>query len=71
MTALEKAVEHCGGALALADKAGVSKATVYFWLSGKRNVGAKSAKRIEQATNGAVSCAELCPDVFGEAPQAA
>ena len=63
MEALNKAIDICGGAKALADKAGVSKASVYFWKAGKP-ISAESVIKIERATDGQVSRAELRPDLY-------
>jgi DNA-binding transcriptional regulator YdaS (Cro superfamily) len=49
----------------LAGKLGVDRSLVSQWLSGKTKVTAERAVQIERATNGAVTRAELRPDIFG------
>lgn len=49
----------------MAQQTGISKAAIYFWLAG-RPVSPIFAVKIEQATGGAVTRAELRPDLFGE-----
>lgn len=65
IAALQRAIDHFGGAAPMAQKAGISKAAIYFWLAG-RPVSPSFAVKIEQATGGAVTRAELRPDLFGE-----
>lgn len=65
ISALQKAVDHFGGAPQMAQQTGISKAAIYFWLAG-RPVSPPFAVKIEQATGGAVTRADLRPDLFGE-----
>lgn len=50
----------------MVEQTGISKAAIYFWLAG-RPVSAEYAVKIEQATGGTVSRAELRPDLFAAA----
>lgn len=63
MSAIEQAVRHLGGAKGAAVALDVSHQLVYFWLQGKRTVNAEHCLLIERATQGAVRCEELRPDV--------
>lgn len=47
----------------LADLIGVSPAAVNQWISGHRPIPAERCPAIERATNGAVRCEDLRPDV--------
>jgi DNA-binding transcriptional regulator YdaS (Cro superfamily) len=49
-----------------AAKVGTSKAYLYQLATGRRKASPKLAKRIHDATAGAVSLAELRPDVWGK-----
>jgi DNA-binding transcriptional regulator YdaS (Cro superfamily) len=62
MTPLEKAMQTVGGASALASAIGVSTSAPSMWRV-RGNVPAEHCPAIEQATNGAVRCEELRPDV--------
>jgi DNA-binding transcriptional regulator YdaS (Cro superfamily) len=42
----------------------ITPGMVYQWLSGRRKIGANTAIRIEQATQGAVPRWELRPDLW-------
>jgi TorA maturation chaperone TorD len=64
LSALERAVEIAGGQSALARKLGLKQANVWHWLNRAEHVPAEQAIAIEAATNGAVSRAELRPDLF-------
>jgi DNA-binding transcriptional regulator YdaS (Cro superfamily) len=46
---------------------GVSQPTVCNWLKGVHGLSPENAARIERATRGVVTRAELLPDVFGDA----
>ncbi|PWN56337.1 transcriptional regulator [Abyssibacter profundi] len=70
MTELDKAIEHCGSAAALADKLGVVPMTVSQWRKRGR-VPAERCRAVEEATEGEVTRYALRPDVFGDAPEAA
>lgn len=49
----------------MSEQTGISRAAIYFWLSGDQRVSAEYARRIEEATAGAVTRADLRPDLFG------
>lgn len=66
-SALERAVEIAGGQSALARKLGLKQANVWHWLNRAEHVPAEQAIAIEQATGGAVTRAELRPDLFADA----
>ena len=65
-SALERAVEIAGGQSALARKLGLKQANVWHWLNRAEHVPAEQAIAIEQATGGAVTRAELRPDLFAD-----
>lgn len=69
MSAIEKAVEVCGGQRQLAERLGVTQSAVNQWVNGVRPVPPARCRAIQEATNFEVTCADLRPDVFG--PQAA
>ena len=50
---------------------GVSQGLVSHWLAGRRRITAERAKQIEQATAGAVTRADLRPDLFADQQRAA
>lgn len=52
-----------GTASRLARALGVSAVTVHEWTTGKKRVPAERCVEIERATDGAVTCEELRPDV--------
>lgn len=62
MTPLEKAMQTLGGASALAAAIGVSNSAPSMWKA-RGNVPAEHCPAIERATQGAVRCEELRPDV--------
>lgn len=64
VSALNKAIEHCGSATKLAQKIGVTLMSVSHWRAGRNAISAERAKQIELATNGAVTRHELRPDIF-------
>lgn len=61
--AIRRACAAVGGQAGLARRLGVSTPTVNQWVSGKRQVPAKRCPVIEKATEGAVTCEQLRPDV--------
>ncbi len=61
MTGLRKAIEVAGGATKLAAALGVTAQRLSNWV--ERGVPAERCPDIERATNGAVRCEELRPDV--------
>lgn len=65
---IKRAVKICGGSqAALARKAGLTQAGVFWLLKGKGNIAPETALKIEQATDGQVTRLELRPDIFGGA----
>jgi len=50
---------------------GVTSGMVSHWLRGRERITAERAKQIERVTSGAVSAADLRPDIFGEPRQGA
>ena len=62
MKALERAVNICGSQGALAAKLNVRQSHVAMWKK-RGNVPAEYCPGIERATDGAVRCEELRPDV--------
>lgn len=62
-TPIQQACAFVGGQAELARLLGVSPPTVNQWCKAIRKVPATQCPDIEKATNGAVSCEELRPDV--------
>ncbi len=62
-TAIEKAIEFCGGQKALGDEVGVSQPTVFYWKR-KGKIPAEQVIKIEKITG--IGREELRPDLFGE-----
>lgn len=58
-----RACTALAGPSSMAKLIGVSSPTVSQWLSGKRPVPAKRCVQIERATEGAVRCEDLRPDI--------
>lgn len=69
MHGLQKAIDQMGSQVALARKLKISPQAVGQWVSGITRITAERAIQIERATGGAVTRAELRPDLFAEAPQ--
>lgn len=68
MTGLEKAIDHFGGAgkggqARLAEALGVEPMAISHWK--KRGIPSDRCGDIERATDGAVTRAELKPEIFG------
>lgn len=63
MNAIERAISIAGNASRLAKTLGVSVQAVCFWRNGQRSIPAERCPDIERATNGAVRCEDLRPDV--------
>lgn len=63
MEAIERAAQLLGSQSALADLCGVSKGAVSQWKEPGRRVPAEYCPLIERATDGAVRCEQLRPDV--------
>lgn len=61
----EKLFERFATQNGIARAVGVSQAAVSYWVNGIEKPTAKNAIAIEKATNGAVTRAEICPDIFG------
>lgn len=58
--ALQRAIEHAGGAAKLARELGVTVQAVTQW----KRAPVRRAIAIEQAVGGKVTRAELCPEIF-------
>lgn len=63
MNPVQRAAEIVGGQLELGRRIGVTKQNVSHWARGRRAVPAEHCPAIERATDGAVRCEELRPDV--------
>lgn len=63
MNQIAHACKLVGSQAMLADLIGVSPAAVNQWISGHRPIPAERCPAIERATNGAVRCEDLRPDV--------
>ena len=55
--------EERGRAATLAQAVSVSQVTIHKWASGKKQIPEGRCSEIERATNGAVTCEELRPDL--------
>jgi DNA-binding transcriptional regulator YdaS (Cro superfamily) len=63
MEALQRAIDHFGSQAKLAERLSVKPMAVSQWK--KRGVPPERCGAIEDATGGAVTRAELRPDIFG------
>ena len=63
MKPFDKALEIVGGPSKLAAQLNVTVQAVCFWRDEKRQLPAEHCPSIERATDGAVRCEELRPDV--------
>ena len=63
MKPFNKALEIVGGPSKMAAQLSVTVQAVCFWRDEKRQLPAEHCPSIERATNGAVRCEELRPDV--------
>ena len=61
--AIQRACEIAGGQSAMARLLGVKPPSVNEWIKGGRPVPAARCPAIEKATQGAVRCEDLRPDV--------
>ncbi|MDG6881071.1 Uncharacterized protein conserved in bacteria, prophage-related [Phocoenobacter uteri] len=59
---IDKAIKICGSQSVLAEKCGVSQNAVSLWLRGY-GINAKYLLKIEQATNGQVTVADIVASV--------
>lgn len=62
--ALLKAIESCGSQAELARRIVATTAQVNEWTKGARPVPPVRCESIERATNGAVTCEDLRPDLM-------
>lgn len=62
-TPIFSATSRLGGPAKLAQAIGVTAPMVYQWASGLRQVPAERCIQIERATEGAVRCEDLRPDI--------
>lgn len=60
---IDRAAQIVGSQAALASVLGVTRAAVNQWKDEGRRVPAEHCPAIERATNGAVRCEEIRPDV--------
>ena len=65
---IKAAIEHLGNQKALADALSVSPSFISQCLSGHRKMPVEHCKRIESLTNGAVTKAQIRPDIYEETP---
>lgn len=64
MNPIQAAIDHFeGNASRFAEAIGVTPQAVCFWRDGKRTIPAAKCPSIERATNGAVRCEAMRPDV--------
>lgn len=69
MHGLLKAIDKMGSQVALARKLNVSPQAVGQWVAGITRITAERAIQIERATGGAVTRAEIRPDLFAYTQQ--
>lgn len=63
--ALKRAVAIAGSQSALAELIGTTQSQVWYWLNeAVKGVPAEVCPKIEDVTNGKVTCRDLRPDVF-------
>ena len=65
MSTIKLVVDLLGGQIKAAKAIGVAQQAVFKWVKEEMPISAKSATAIEKATNGAVTRAEIRPDIFG------
>ena len=65
---IKRAADAVGSQKELARLLEVSPSFVSQWAIGVRRVPPTLCRKIEQITDGAVTCSELRPDIFGEQP---
>jgi DNA-binding transcriptional regulator YdaS (Cro superfamily) len=65
MEALQRAIERAGGQAALANVMNVTPQAVSQWVHSRRPIPLSRAIAIEQWSGGAITRAELRPDIFG------
>ena len=63
MNAVQQSIAMLGGPSKVAAKLGVTTQAVCFWRDGLREFPAERCPAIERATNGAVRCEDLHPDI--------
>lgn len=66
ISAIERAIGYFGSQQALAEAMGVYQSYVSKLKRGDGMVPAERCRQIEELTNGAVTRAELRPDIFGD-----
>lgn len=71
MNAIDRAVATLGGISKASREIGVSHEAVRRWISGANRITAERAIQIEHATAGAVTRADLRPDLFADQQRAA
>lgn len=59
----KRLVKHFGGQVKTALAVEVSQPSVSGWVSGKKKMSWKTAKRAEKATAGTFKAIHLCPDL--------
>ena len=64
--ALIKAVALTGGQAALARRLNVSQPLVWYWVHKAKTIPIEVVGSIEKITEGAVTRADLRPDIFGD-----
>ena len=62
-TSVQRACDVVGSMSELARRINVKTPTVHQWVIGKRPVPSERCSEIERATDGAVTCEELRPDL--------
>ena len=67
-TKFREYVESVGGRAVAAERLGVTVGMVGHVLNGIRSLSVEKAKLIEQQTGGAITRADLRPDIFDPAP---
>ncbi len=65
-TKFSEYVEFVGGRAAAAERLGVTVGMIGHVLNGIRSLSVEKSKLVEQQTAGAITRADLRPDIFGE-----
>lgn len=68
---IKRAIELAGTQAKLAEGMGCSQQYISWLLKEATQISGDKAVAVERATNGGVSRADLRPDLFGAAPEAA
>jgi DNA-binding transcriptional regulator YdaS (Cro superfamily) len=60
--AVKRAVKLAGGPALVAQSLGCQPSSVYFWISGARNISPNNAAQLSKLIDNAVKPEQMCPD---------